>query len=280
MKIGIIGYGYVGKSIESFFISNVDTIIYDNKFNGGDSYLYFDSTKNVFTNNFDLLKDCDFVFICVPTPESADGSCDTSIVTSCLEDLYKIKYKGIVIIKSTVPVGFTDGTSDKYKFSIVFSPEFAGENKYISNHKFLKDIKESQFFIFGGNPLDTHKAVQLFQSIGGPEKKYIECDAKSAEMMKLMNNSFFALKVAFCNEMFDICNAYGLYYSKVRELWLLDPRNTPDFTLVFEDNRGFGGKCFPKDISSLINVAKKEDADSLILEAAKKSNNKVRNKND
>jgi len=197
-------------------------------------------------------------------------------VTSCLKELDNNNYLGIVVIKSTVPVGFTLEFQEYSNLYVVFSPEFAGENKYWSKHSFLKNIKDSPFFIFGGKKYLTHKVVQLFQSIGGPEKKYIQCGAKEAEMMKLMNNSFFALKVAFCNEMYNTCKATGIDYSVVRELWLLDPRNSPDFTLVFENDRGFGGKCLPKDISSLISISEEHGVPSLVLEAAKESNKNIR----
>lgn len=277
-KIGIIGHGYVGKSIEHFFSGIYDLFIFDIK-NIETRTIRYGDVLTTYTSKNGILT-CDFIFICVPTPEKKDGNCDTYAVESILVDLNKNSYKGTIIIKSTVPPSILEkNIVEFFNLKIVFSPEFAGENKYLTEHKFLQDIKASPFFIFGGDPEDTAKAVDLFQSIGGPEKKYIQTTIKLASLMKYLNNSFFALKVAFCNEIYDLCETLNVDYRALRELWLNDPRNSPDFTCVFSDNRGFGGKCFPKDSSALFQFAKSKGVDLSILGAAIKSNKKIRKQN-
>jgi UDP-glucose 6-dehydrogenase len=67
-----------------------------------------------------------------------------------------------------------------------------------------------------------------------------------------MENSFYAVKVMFCNEFFDIARAHGVQYQELREIWLADPRISRDHTFVYPENRGFSGKCLPKDVSAII----------------------------
>ena len=93
-----------------------------------------------------------------------------------------------------------------------------------------------------------------------------------------MENAFYATKVAFCNELYDICDAVNVDWNVVRELWLSDPRLHRMHTAVFKDKRGFGGKCLPKDTLALVQIAKKAGATSDLLEGVLSSNKKVRNK--
>lgn len=71
----------------------------------------------------------------------------------------------------------------------------------------------------------------------------------------LMENCFLALKVTFCNEFYDIAERFGIDYNELRELWLLDPRIGRSHTFVLPDDRGFGGKCLPKDVSAMVQSA-------------------------
>ena len=125
---------------------------------------------------------------------------------------------------------------------------------------------EEPFVIFGGDSEDTQKMVDIFQPIKGPLCKYIQCSAIEAELTKYLDNSFFATKVAFFNEFFDICEKVGVSYDRVRELFLNDPRVNRFHTSVFKDGkRGFGGKCFPKDILALVKFAEKNDYEPEIM---------------
>ena len=259
-NIGIVGMGYVGGAMYDFFKNHYNVITYDVKDNEAD---------------FNLINLCDFIFICVPTPERKDGSCDTSIVE---ESINKItRPEAIVVIKSTVPPGTCESLSKKTLNNIVFSPEFSGQNTYYSPYKFLSSVIESPFFIFGGNNgFVTQKVIDLYQKIGGPDKKYISTTFKEAEMLKYVNNSFFALKVAFCNELYNLCLAAGVNYGSLRELWNLDPRNNPSFTSVFSNERGYGGKCFLKDVEAFVKFSEDNNSFLSILDSARRSNISVR----
>ena len=103
---------------------------------------------------------------------------------------------------------------------------------------------------------------------------YILCDALSAEVAKYMENTFFAVKVTFVNEFFDIAKAYGVDYNVLREIWLADSRINRDHTDVYPDARGFSGKCLPKDLSALLAACEEAGVDAQLLKAVQEINNR------
>ena len=100
-----------------------------------------------------------------------------------------------------------------------------------------------------------------------------QADAKTVEMAKYMENAFLAMKVTFCNEMYDIANALGADYNLAREIWVADPRIGTSHTFVYDDNRGYGGSCLPKDMASLVAQSKERDVDCTVLQSVIKKNN-------
>ena len=89
-----------------------------------------------------------------------------------------------------------------------------------------------------------------------------------------MENAYYAMKVIFCNEFYDIAQAMGISYSKLREVWTLDPRINKDHTFVYPDNRGYGKSCLPKDLASIINQAEKKGIDVSLLQTVREKNKK------
>lgn len=264
MKIGIVGYGYVGKSFYKFFKNHYDVITYD------PSLADNSATKS-------QINECDLAVICVPTPEKEDGSCDTSIV----EEAVKWIDSSIIIIKSTVSPGTTDSLNKKYGKKIVFSPEYAGESSYWSPYAFHNSIIETPFFIFGGDKDVCNQLVNLYLPICGPTKKYVICTSMEAELAKYVENTFYATKVTFFNEIYDICEKSGVTWNTVRELFLLDPRVNPMHTMVLKNNRGFGGKCYPKDLNAFIKYAETLDGvNPTLLKSVKKTNEQIRYNNE
>lgn len=263
-KIAIIGYGYVGKAFYNFFSKHYECMIYDpyiiGPING--------STK-------DEVNTCDLAVICTPTPQNEDGSCNISSVEETIQWLSTPN----ILIKSTVEVGTTKMLIEKYKKNITFSPEFAGETKHWTSTKFTKDVIETPFFIFGTEKKSlAYKLIDLYMPITGPDKTYHVTDTISAEMVKYVENSFFSTKVAFCNEMYELCEKNGTNWNEIRELWLLDPRNSRSHTSVFPENRGFGGKCLPKDTNAIVKYGEKLGVDLSILKSVLKSNEIIKNK--
>lgn len=269
MEVAIIGFGYVGKRVAEMLSGKM-------RFVGYDKYKisWPDSFKNCeITAIFDRVLRSDIVYVCVPTPASSDGSCDISAVDEVLSKLSKDQ---LIILKSTVPPGTTDRLRLKYGLRLVFSPEYVGESKYWSPFSFETNMADGPFVILGGLREHTQEALDFLVRLGGPYKKYFQTDAKTAELVKYWMNSFYATKVTFCNEMYEICKALGVDFYEARDLWLNDPRVARGHTMVFNDNRGYSGKCFPKDIAALISASRDAGYDPKLLKQVVESNDSFR----
>ncbi len=239
MKIGIVGYGHVGNAMHALF---KDAIIYD-------------KYKNIGT--LEQINTCHTVFICVPTPQKEDGHCDTTIVEEILDWLNV----PLIILRSTVYVGFTDKMMERFNKEIVFQPEYYGETVA---HPFA-DLNDREWLSFGGTKHGINMAIQTYQTVVNSNIRIYQADAKSVEMAKYMENAFLATKVIFCNEMFDIACSLGADYNLAREIWIADPRIGSSHTFVYENNRGYGGSCLPKDISSIVAQAKDVGVNTMLL---------------
>ena len=286
MKIAIIGYGFVGKEIEKLIRNHYDYCIYDpfyevqsvnpnvtindgalsSTYTGNDKIEINKEEQSPLATKEYINENCELAIVCVSTPEAKDGSCDTSIVEESIHWLET----NLILVKSTVEPGTVFNLKCKEDKSIVFSPEYTGESKYYN--PIMKSMQEEPFVIFGGAPDDTQALVDIYKPIMGPLCKYIQCTAIEAEMAKYLENTFFAAKVSFFNEFYEICEACDVEYDRVRELFLLDPRIHPMHTAVFKDNRGFGGKCLPKDIKGLVAFSEKVGFEPKIMKQIIKSN--------
>lgn len=250
MNIGIVGYGHVGQAMHKLF---VDALIYD-KF------------KNI--GKTEEINECDTVFICVPTPQMDDCKCDTSIV----DEIFEWLSVDLAIIRSTVPVGYTKAIAAKKKTDIVFQPEYYGETV---SHPF-SDLTNRAWLTFGGEKSAINKAIKTYKKVIDSDVHIVSVDSNTAELAKYMDNTFLATKVVFCNEFYNIATALDVDYNLLREVWLADYRIGRSHTFVYEDDRGFGGSCLPKDISAIISTAKELNVDVTLLEAVVKKNDKLK----
>jgi len=244
-KIGIVGYGYVGKGMHLGFGDWV-TAIYDP---------YSEKPENVTTEK-NSFKNLDLVIVCVPTNSAEDGvTGDFSIVEESVKWLAELNQRLLVLVKSAVVPSEIDRIKKKYIARVVISPEYLGEGNYFVpfwKYPDPKEIKYHDFQIFGGDKKDTSACVDIFIRKFGSHVHYYQSDLKTAALCKYMENSWGAMKVTFCNEWFDIAKAHGVDYNDLRELWLADSRVGKMHTAVFPDSRGFGGKCYPKDVRAIV----------------------------
>lgn len=267
-KIGIIGCGVVGTGISKLF--DDDVLKYDPPKLGSGS-----------ADRKDFIG-LDLAVICVPTPTSTeDGmSCDTSYVLSSISWLSKCKFEGIVMIKSAVPPGVIKKILNTYKkLRIVVSPEYMGESRYFTpawKYPDPADMRSHTWQLFGGAKKDTSICVDIFKRKMGVDTSFIQTDAVTASLCKYMENCFFATKVTFCNEWYDIAEVYGVDYNELRECWLQDPRINKNHTLVFPKDRGYGGKCFPKDVKALIMDLNSKQYRPQLLTAVDATNRTIR----
>lgn len=268
-KIFIVGYGYVGKAMADMLKGHYELFIYDPAYPASKN----DGSVN-FVSDITESKNCILSVVCTPTPSKDNGECDISYV----EESVKKIGNSLILIKSTIEIGTTDYLSKKYAKDIVFSPEYVGESKYF-NPYFSNNMKETPMLILGGERKSTSQIIDILAPILGPTKHYYQTSAKAAEIVKYMENTFFAMKVTFCNEMFEICEKSGVDYWDVREAWLLDPRINRMHTSVFRKDRGFGGKCYPKDVRALVKYAEKIGYSPKLLKEILDSNDRFRSKN-
>lgn len=264
-KIAVIGYGYVGKAFVKMLEGHYDVLVYDPAYNQTQDYEgvhFIDALKG--------FEECAMGVVCVPTPQAPDGSCDTSYVRSTIQTLNA----PLIVIKSTVTPGTTDELRASTGKRIVFSPEYVGESKYY-NPFFNNNMKEVPFVIAGGSDQDCNDYFDLLTPILGPTKTYFKTTSLSAEVIKYMENTYFAIKLTFINEMYNICQALGADWYSVREGWLLDPRVERMHTAVFPSDRGFKGKCLPKDTLALVQAAKSKGYNPRFLQEMIENNSSL-----
>lgn len=256
-KIEIIGYGVVGQGMKKLLDKHFEVVIYD-------------PVQGYSRRS----QDSDLSIICVPTNMLEDGSCDISIV----EDEVNACISPLILIKSTIPPSTTKYLRDKYNKKVNFSPEYMGESSYFTPYWKYPDPTRAEthtFVIVGGD--EASEILNIFMKVMSVDTHYMAVTAEEAEMTKYMENCFFATKVTFCNEFYNIAKQFGVDYKKLRELWLLDSRINPNHTLVFEDKRGFGGKCFPKDLNGIIKASEKAGYEPTLLKEVWNTNKKIQN---
>lgn len=229
--VAIVGYGALGAALSQLFSGSV----------------IYDKPKGLGT--IDDVNNCAFAFVCVPTPPAPDGRCDTRVV----EEVVSWIECEHIVIRSTVEVGTTERLRESTGKRIVFQPAYGpGETP---DHPF-RNMKDIRWIILGGRREDTTPVADLYKLCYNSDIVIQQTDAETAELCKYMENSFLALKVAFCHEFYELAASWGVDYNELRELWLLDPHIGRSHTFVLPDSRGYGGKCLPKDVSALVASAK------------------------
>ena len=259
-KVGVIGNGFVGEAISFAFSSVSDIYVYDT-----------DPLKSL--DDLESVHNCDFVFICVPTPMFKDGSQDLSYVESAFE---KANNKPVYILKSTVLPGTTEALSKKYSnFKIIFSPEFLTERTA------KLDMLTQSRIILGGELTLTEKAKSLFNQ-RFKIKNIIQTDSKTAELTKYMNNTFFATKVSIMNEFKLLCDKIGANWEDALKGFVSDGRIGDSHLNVpgHDGKLGYGGTCFPKDVNALLSFSKKHDIQLNTIKGGWKTNLNLRQEKD
>ena len=260
MKVGIIGLGFVGNALEKVINSNVSIIKIDPK---------LDTSVRDLEN-----QECNILFICVPTPMDEGGGQDLKIVTKGLNEIEKYSTDSLVVMKSTILPDKIDCLSKDFP-SFVYNPEFLRER-----HAF-EDLKNSPFFIFGGDKKNSKKLANFYKLHTFCEATdFNYTDVKTASLVKYAINSFLATKVVFFNELRNVYINSELEgsWDDFVQLISKDIRiGSSHMNVPGPDGRfGFGGACFPKDTSALVSYAKNLNAHMELLEKAVSLNKDLR----
>jgi len=261
-NIGVIGWGVVGRAVGQGFATKKDNKV-----------LWYSKSKGSYTPE-EVISESEFLFVCVPTPMFSDHSgIDLSIVKEVV-DFVAPKIEGtdkILTIKSTVVPGTTASFKKKYpNVNFAMNPEFLTEANALGD--FLKPDRT----VIGAFPQSVSaRLAGLYQDLYGAGSKMFLTDPTTAEMVKYMSNALLATKVIFANEMYDLCTALGIKYEEVKSMVAADDRIGPthlDVTTV----RGFGGKCFPKDMVALMRFARDVKVDYSLLKTVWDKNLRIR----
>jgi len=255
IKIGIMGVGMVGGSLLRYFVQQkrVQPVLYD-------------PLKNL--NNASELNGAEIIFVCVPTPyDEVKGGFDLSYIEQAFGILDGEK---IVVIKSTVLPGTTESFQQKYpQHKVLFNPEFLTETT--ADYDMLYPTRQ----LVGYTEKSKDAAETVLELLpSAPFKKILP--AREAETVKYFGNTLYALKVAFANQIYDLCQKLGIDYETVKECAKAEPMVGKTHLDIFHKSyRGYGGKCLPKDTRALIQLGERAGIDLSILKTAEKYNNEL-----
>ncbi len=254
-KVGIVGVGMVGGAMQRYL----------EKKEGLEIFLY-DKGKNL--GSPEEVNRAEIVFVCVPTPYLKDGKgFDLAYVE---ETLAMLQGEKIVVVKSTIMPGTTEMLQQKYpQHKILMNPEFLTEET--ADQDMLYPDRQ----IVGYTAKSHDVAGDVMQLLPlAPFERFLP--ATEAEVVKYFGNTWFSVKVSFANQMYDLCQALGVDYDRMVEAAAADKRIGRTHLNVFhKGGRGYGGKCLPKDIKALIQLADAKGVNLKIHKAAEEINEEL-----
>jgi UDPglucose 6-dehydrogenase len=257
LNIGIVGYGVVGQAT-AYGLKRGHEIFWWDKFKGGD---------------IDAVGECPIIFICVPTPMKPSGEVDITNVYESIEFFNSAHdVDKIFVIKSTATSGTIDGLEKLYpSYKFIFNPEF------LTDVNAKEDFINSTRIIIGANELKVGKVLEEVYRQAKFTCPVIHTNARTAEMIKYACNVFLASQISVANEIYEICRVLGIDYNLVKEGVKYDDRIGKNIDVPGPDGkRGFGGKCFPKDLNALIYMTNELGHKPYLLEEVWRTNLRYR----
>lgn len=257
MKIAIIGLGFVGGAIKNAYdVSDIEIICRD--------------PAKGFDTSLDDVMSSDGIFVSVPSPQKEDGSCDSTILESILEELRD--YKGVIISKVTAPPNVYQRLFKLYP-NLVHAPEFlvAATAK--------EDYLNGEFAVVGGNLEYCKQALDIIKLGQRNLKNYKFCSIEEASLVKYTINCFLSVKVIFMNQLKKIADKSNADYDVIKECVKLDNRfGHSHFDVPGPDGKfGYGGACFPKDTAALLFYSNLIEENFGLLEKTIDINKDIRN---
>ena len=264
LNLGIVGNGFVGSAVANGFDKNVKKFIVDPKFN-----------RNTIQDL--IVFDPKLVFVCVPTPpQESHYDVDVQYVDKVLKELHDYKYKGVVVVKSTITPDHLIRFKKTYKLSLVYNPEFLTEANS------FEDFINPSMQILGGKWRDCETVEKAYVKHSSVKTvPTFKTDLITASLIKYTINSWLATKVTFFNELYQLHNnsETKVPWETFTEMLSQDKRIGDSHMKVPgpDGEIGFGGHCFPKDTKALLYYSKLKKAELKLLKASIEYNSTVRN---
>ena len=249
LKIGIIGFGVVGKAINAHYAHH-NVFIYD-------KYIHTYS-------NYISVMQTDICYVSVPTPTGNTIPYDLSALDETMMMLYSNDYSGIIIIKSTLSPGTIDNYVLLYpKLNIYYMPEF------LSAKTAIFDYTNQKHIIIGCQP-DKHNELDDLMKKEFPHAEISTCSYAEAESVKIFCNTFYAVKIQVFTEFYLACKTNGYNYDKIINIMFKNGWINPMHTQIpgHDGCISFGGMCLPKDISALNIYLHNIKSDHAVIDAA------------
>ncbi len=299
MKLAIVGTGYVGLVTGTCFAEMGNQVVCVDidetklaDLRNGDIPIHEPGLDELVASNFEAgrlsfssdisesLVDAEVIFIAVGTPPNEDGSADLSHVLAVAKSIGQSLQHPIVIAdKSTVPVG----TADKVRAAVadeLQARDVSIEFDVVSNPEFLREGSAVKDFMYPDRIVvgaEDGRSRRVMEELYGPFSKKQDriqfVGIRDAEMIKYAANAMLATKISFMNEVALMCDAMGVDVEQVRRGIGSDPRIGPSFIYP---GCGYGGSCFPKDVRSMINMARSANLESTIFDAVEDRNEQQR----
>lgn len=291
MRVAVVGTGYVGlvTGVCLADAGHTVTCIDNNaakvaELQNGQSPIYEPGLEEVMARTIETHRvsfttdlaegvlDAEIIFLALPTPPMEDGSADLSAVLAVAKQLGKLPRASFqaIVDKSTVPVGTAEKVTQTIlkhggsNFSVVSNPEFLREGFAID------DFMHPERIVVGG---DNKQALRMMETLYAPfvddQRPLITTDTATAELAKYAANTFLVTKISFMNEIAHICERVGADVDALRVILGADSRIGHKFLYP---GIGYGGSCFPKDVRALNVIAKENDYNFRLLDAAMEVN--------
>ncbi|SDW09308.1 UDP-glucose/GDP-mannose dehydrogenase family protein [Paenibacillus sp. CF384] len=283
MKILIIGTGYVGATTamvlaeSGWEVTGLDVDAFKiERLRQGRLHFHEPSLEDLIskhvhsgrllftTDKETAIAEHDVIFICVGTPSQPDGNADLRYVQQAAEDIgYWMNDYKLVVTKSTVPVGTQEqiiawikaAQRKAYPFDVASNPEFLREGKAV------EDALQPDRIVIGTDSASATEQLQkLYEVFQCP---WIVTKPRTAELIKYASNAFLATKISYMNELARLCDELKINVKEVADGMGLDPRIGPSF---LQAGLGYGGSCFPKDVSELVMTSRKHEVNLHILD--------------
>lgn len=244
-KVAIIGYGWVGKAYHKMF---PDAVLYDP----------FSEYEQVRSTTKEQVNECDLALVCVPTDSRFNGR-EYTLDMSIVEEVVSWLDTPLILIKSALQPGTVDRLVERTGKRIAVSVEMVGEGKYFVpfwKYPHAENPTAHSFLIVGGEDETARRCADFLWRKMSPDINIHLTTAIEAEITKMMENTWGAMKVTFANSVYDICEALGANYTRVLQAWGADGRTEKMHMRVMPHKRGWVSKCYDKDVPAFASLDK------------------------